>query len=142
MAETNSQESSSERDAAFESSDYKPVVLTLKKRKKKSKRRYSKGLEEIQRMERHMTRSTQRLTRAMDKGVTSYRKRSLSSAKKKRDGALQDFIPNTGWAISEAMQEASALPYDLARAMDTKQARKRLRRQLRLASRTLQIWRF
>ena len=34
--------------------EYKPIVLKLKKQKK-SKRRYSKGLEEIQKAERHLT---------------------------------------------------------------------------------------
>jgi len=118
-----------------------PIILTLKK-KKKSKRRYSKGLAEMQRMERHLTRSTHRMARATEKGISSYRKLNLKSARKKRDGVIRDFVPNTGLAISRAMREASPIPYDVARAMNTKQNRRRLRRQLRSLSRTLRAWRW
>ena len=120
----------------------KPIVLKLQKTKSKKKRRYSKGLEEAQRMERHLTRSTHRMARAVEEGISTYRKRSSRSARSKRDGAIRDFIPNSGLAMSRAMKEASAVPYDLARAMNTQISRKRLRRQLRSASRTLRRWRW
>ncbi|MFC1936347.1 hypothetical protein ACFLYP_01625 [Chloroflexota bacterium] len=121
----------------------RPIVLTLKKKKKKKgKRRYSKGLEEMQRMERHLTRSTHRMASAAEKGISSYRKSSIKSARKKRDGAIRDFIPNSGTAVSRALEEASPIPYDIARAMDTPQNRKRLRRQLRAISRALRAWRW
>lgn len=119
-----------------------PIVLNLKKGKKKSKRRYSKGLEEFQEMERHLTRSTHRMARATEKGIRYYRQRSRKSAQKKRDGVIRDFIPNSGLAMSEMMREASPIPFDLARAMDTKQNRRRLRRQLRSMSRALRAWRW
>jgi hypothetical protein len=118
-----------------------PIVLTLKK-KKKSKRRYSKGLEEIQRMERHLTRSTHRMARAAEKGISHYRKRSIKSARKRRDGVIRDFVPNSGLAMSRVMREASPIPFDIARAMNTKQNRRRLKRQLRSMSRTLRAWRW
>ena len=121
----------------------RPIILTLKKKKKKrSKKRYSKGLEEVQRMERQLTRSTQRLTRAADKGITTYRKLSIKSAENKKDGAVLDFIPNTGIAMSRSMREASTIPYDVAKAIDTPQNRKRLKRQLRSLSRSLRTWRW
>lgn len=120
---------------------YKPIVLKLNK-KKKRKIRYSKGLEEIQRMEGHLTRSAQRIARATEKGITSYRKLSIKSAKKKKDGAIRDFIPNSGIAMSRSMREASQLPFDIAQAMDTPQNRKRLKRQLRGISRSLRSWRW
>ena len=119
----------------------KPIVLTLKN-KKKSKRRYSRDLEEIQRMERHLTRSTYRMAKAAEEGISYYRKLNRKSAKKKRDGVIRDFVPNTGLAMSRAMREASPIPYDFARALDTKQNRQRLRRQLRSLSRTLRAWRW
>jgi len=118
-----------------------PIVLTLKK-KKKSKRRYSKGLKEIQRMERHLTRSTHRMARATEKGISYYRKLNIKSARKKRDGVIRDFVPNSGLAMSRSMREASPIPFDIARAMNTKQNRKRLKRQLRSVSRTLRAWRW
>ncbi len=120
----------------------KPIVLTLKKKKsKKKKRRYSRGFEETQRMERHLTRSTHRMARAVEEGISTYRKRSSRSARSKKDGAIRDFIPNSGLAMSRAMKEASPIPYDLARAMNTRDQQKRLRRQLRSFSRTLRRWR-
>ena len=118
-----------------------PIVLNLKG-KKKSKRRYSKGLEEFQEMERHLTRSTHRMAKATEKGFRYYRKRSRKSARKKRDGVIRDFIPNSGIAMSQVMREASPIPFDLARAMNTKRNRKRLRRQLRSMSRALRAWRW
>jgi hypothetical protein len=121
---------------------FKPIVLELKKKKRKSKKRYTKELEEVQRMEGHLTRSAQRMARATEKGITSYRKLSIKSAKKKKDGAIRDFIPNSGIAMSHSLREASQLPYDIAKAMDTPQNRKRLKRQLRGLSRSLRILRW
>jgi hypothetical protein len=139
---TEKNEDRTEVEAASSQSERKgPIVLTLNK-KKKSKRRYSKGLEEMQRMERHFTRATHRMAKATEKGISYYRRRNLKSARKKRDGVLRDFVPNTGLAMSRAMREASPIPYDLARAMNTKQNRKRLRRQLRSISRTMRTWRW
>ena len=119
----------------------RPIVLSLKK-KKKSKRRYSKGLKEIQRMERHLTRSAHRMARATEKGITTYRKLSIKSARQKKDGAILDLIPNSGIAMSRSLRIASTIPYDISKAMDTPQNRKRLKRQLRSISRSLQTRRW
>jgi hypothetical protein len=119
----------------------KPIVLRLKK-EKKSKRRYSRGLKEIQLMERHLTRSSYRMARAAEEGISYYRKLNRKSARKKRDGAIRDFVPNTGLAMSRAMREASPIAYDIARAINTKQNRRRLRGQLRSLSRTLRTRRW
>jgi hypothetical protein len=119
----------------------RPIVLSIKK-KKKRKRRYSKGLKEIQRMERHLTRSADRMARATEKGIKTYRKLSTKSARQKKDGAILDFIPNSGIALSRSLRIASTIPYDISQAMDTPQNRKRLKRQLRTISRSLQIRRW
>ena len=117
-----------------------PIVLNLKVKSKK-KRRYSKGLEEIQQMERHLTRATHRMARGIEKGIAQYRLKSLKSAKKKKDGAIRDFIPNTGIAMTHTLKEISPVPHDVSRAINTKPMRKRVRRQLRGLRRTLRIWR-
>jgi len=117
-----------------------PIVLNLKKKQKK-KRRYSKGLEEIQQMERHLTRASHRMARGVEKGIANYRIKSIKSTKKKKDGAIRDFIPNSGIAITHALKEVGPVPHDVARAMNTKPMRKRVRRQLRGFRRTLRIWR-
>jgi hypothetical protein len=139
MAETNTDKHVDDQQRPEQ---YKPIVLELKKKKKKSKKRYTKELEEVQRMEGHLTRSAQRMARATEKGITSYRKLSKKSAGKKKDGAIRDFIPNSGIAMSHSLREASQLPYDIAQAMDTPQNRKRLKRQLRGISRSLRISRW
>ena len=115
-----------------------PIVLNLKKKQKK-KRRYSKGLEEIQQMERHLTRASHRMARGVEKGISNYRLKSIKSAKKKRDGAIRDFIPNSGIAMTRALKEVGPVPHDIARTINTKPMRKRIRRQLRGIRRTLRI---
>lgn len=125
---------------SYQSNIKAPIVLDFKK--KNRKRRYSKGLEEIQQVERQFARSTHRIARASEKGIASYRKLSTKSAKKKKDGAIKDFIPNSGVAMSRALREASSLPKDFAQMANTKQNRKRLKRQLRALSRTLRVWRW
>lgn len=126
---------------SYQSNIKAPIVLDFKK-KKNRKRRYSKELEEIQQVERQFARSTHRIARASEKGIASYRKLSTKSAKKKKDGAIKDFIPNSGVAMSRALREASSLPKDFAQMANTKQNRKRLKRQLRALSRTLRVWRW
>ena len=100
----------------------RPIVLNLKG-KRKSNRRYSKRLEEIQLMERHLTRASHRMARAFEKGIAKYQDSSTKSAKKKRDGAIRDFIPNSGIAMSRALKEAYLVPSDIARAFNTKPMR-------------------
>jgi hypothetical protein len=99
-------------------------------------------MEEIQEMERHMTRSMHTVARASEKGIRSYRKLSAKSARKKRNGAILDFIPNSGEAMSRSLREASELPSELAQIVNTRQNRRRMRRQLRALSRTLRAWRW
>jgi hypothetical protein len=112
----------------------KPIVIKLKKKKKK--KRYSREYKEIQRVERHFTRSSHRAAKAMEKGASSYNKRRDKSARRKRDGAVLDFFSNSGWATSKSFREISPIPYDMAKAMDSKS----VRRQLRRASRAFKVW--
>jgi len=120
-----------------------PIVINLKKKSKnnknKKKRRYSKGLEEIQQMERHLMRASHRMARAVEKGISNYRGESTKSSKKKRDGAIRDFIPNSGIAMTHVLKEAGPIPNDIARALNTKSMRRRLRRQLRGIPQALRI---
>ena len=115
-----------------------PIIINLKKKRKK-KRRFSKGLEEIQAMERHLTRASHRIVRGAEKGIANYRRNSLRSAKKKRDGALRDLIPNSGIAMTHALKEVGAVPNDIAQALNTKPMRRRIRRQVRGLRRSLRL---
>lgn len=104
---------------------------------KRKKRRYSKGLKEIQQFERSLSKASTRVARAVAKGMETYRKRSATSALKKRDGALRDFSVNFADGLGKTMRVLSGVPSDLAKAVNTPRARKRMRRQLRAASRVL-----
>jgi hypothetical protein len=136
MSETNVEEKTEVQSSAQHDPSPEPIVVNLKQ-KKKRKRRYSRGLEEIQQMEPHLTRSTHRMSKAIEKGIATYRKRRKVSARKMKDGAIINFIPDSAWAMSRALEEASPIPYDIARAMTTKRSRKRIRRQVRMVSRTV-----
>lgn len=114
----------------------KPIILKFKKKKKK--KRYSRELMEIQRIERHLTRSSHRVAKGLEKGFSTYIKRRDRSAKNKRDGAVRDFLLNTGWATTRAFREITPIPYDMAKAMDSRG----LRRQLRRVSRAFRVWRW
>ena len=118
----------------------RPLVIDLRGKKKagrKKRRRYSPGLEEVQEFEVHVTRASHHIARATEKGLAEYRARSQKSAQKKRDGAMRDFLPNSGQAMTVALQEASKLPLDLARVVNTPQNRKRIKRQVKYLSRSL-----
>ena len=108
-----------------------PIVVERKKKKKKKK--YSKGLKEAQRMERRAADAAERLARAVADGLTVYRKERDKSARKKKDGALVDLIPNAAEGMGEAMRVASKAPVDLAKAVNTK----RVRRQMRAVARMM-----
>lgn len=83
-----------------------PVVYKRKRKKKKKKKRYSRGLKDFQRSENEFSKTANRLTKAA-RTVTGdpltsaareftqgYRRRRRKSARKRRDGALQDIVVN------------------------------------------------
>lgn len=115
-----------------------PIVL---ERKSKKKRRKSKGLEDAQDLEAAVSRALRRAARAGAKGTSEYDRARRRSARKKRDGAIRDFVPNMGEALSEGLREASAIPADVADSLDTKATRRRVRRRTRDVSEALRTWR-
>ena len=101
----------------------------------KKKRKYSKGLKELQQLERTVSKTSTRVARAVAKGMATYRKRSDKSSYKKRDGAIRDLAVNLAAGLGKTLRGLSDVPSDLAKGLDTKRARKRARRQVKLASR-------
>jgi predicted nucleic acid-binding Zn-ribbon protein len=118
----------------------KPIVLEYKSKKKK-KRRYSKGLEDVQEVEAGLSRAIRKATSAIAEGTATYDKARRKSARQKKDGAIRDFIPNMGEALSESLREASDIPADVADTLNTKSNRRRLRRRIRDVSDALDTWR-
>ena len=103
--------------------------------RKKKKRKYSKGLKELQRLERTVSKTSSRVARAVAKGMATYRKRSDKSSFKKRDGSIRDFGVNIAAGLGKTLRVLSGVPSDLAKGLDTKRARKRTRRQVKIAAR-------
>ena len=88
-------------------------------------------------LERMGDEAAGRVARAVSKGMATYRKRSDKSSLKKRDGSLRDLGVNLAAGFSRTVRELSGVPYDLAKGFSTKRSRKRVRRQVRAASRLL-----
>jgi hypothetical protein len=127
-------------------SEIRPIVIEYKKRRKKNRRdddeeRYSKGLENIQRLEGNLTRVAKRSANAFSKGIDTYEQERNRSAKEKKDGTLKDFVHNSAKAASTSMKEASELPVDIAEALGGRSYRRRARRGLRRISGTIRLFR-
>jgi len=128
--------------------EVKPIVLKLKKRKKKAKaggeggkEKYSPGLEDVQRAEGDMVRIAQRASKALTKGIDAYEHGRPKSAKGKKNGAIEDFMDNSAKAASAYIKEVSELPVVIAESVSRTSLRKRLRRSLRRASGAIRMWR-
>ena len=137
-----------DRSGSEPGSALKPIVLKFKKSKKKDKsvdaerkEKYSRGLEDIQRLEGNVVRISQKATKALSKGMDVYERERQQSAKEKTDGVIKDFIHNTARAGSAYLKEAADIPLDLAEAVSPRSYRKRLRRNLRRASKFIRLWR-
>ena len=117
----------------------KPLVIDVKKSKKK--RKYSKGLKEVQVAGRRMTRTSSRMINAVSKGMGAFRKASDKSARRKRDGVIRDFGVNSAKGLGRSLRESSRVPLELAKAMDNRVSRRFVRLQLRAASRFSRVLR-
>lgn len=129
-------------------SDMKPIVIEYKVRKKKGKstsnddqEKYSEGLKDVQVLEGNMVRVAKRAARAASKGLDTYEQERQRSAKEKTDGAIEDFFNNSAKATSAYLKEASEIPVDIVEAIDTESYRKRMRRNLRRASKFMRLFR-
>jgi hypothetical protein len=114
--------------------DMRPIVINIKK-KKKNKKRYSRGLKDLQQTGRGFTKISSRIARSVYKGMQQFRKASDKSASKKRDGALRDLMLNMGKASSKSLRISSRVPLDIAKTLNQRSGRRIFRRQLSLMSR-------
>jgi hypothetical protein len=110
-----------------------PIVVKIDR--KRRKKRYSRGLRDIQTTNRGMTRASRRLVQAVDAGMTRYLKESDRSARKMRDGAWRDYGLNIADAFGAGLREASGVSSDLARTFNTRGSRKSMRRALKAVAR-------
>lgn len=127
--------------------DVKPIVLEYKREEektttdKKSKAKYSKGLEDIQTLEGDVLRVTQKAAKAFSKGIDTYQAEREKSAEEKTDGSIEDFVHNSAKAMSASLKEASDIPVDIAESINTDSYRKRLRQALKETSKAISFWR-
>lgn len=101
----------------------------------KKNRKYSKGIKNIQKIERRYAKASRRISKAIKKGVDTYLKRRDKSSQKKRDGAIVDSFINVSKGISDGLVDASPAFYDISKGINllgsTKRQRRRIRRQVR-----------
>jgi hypothetical protein len=112
-----------------------PLVIDVEVTRKKRKKRYTRGLRDLQTTNRGMARASRRLVRAVARGISTYIKESDKSARKKRDGALRDAGLNMADALGTSLREISGIPRDVAKTLSTKGWRKATRRTLKASAR-------
>lgn len=96
--------------------------------KKKKKKKYSRGLKQVQRTALSIAKANRRVARAVAGGFAQYYARSDESGRKKRDGAIRDAVKNWAKGLSKAIRKSSGAPNDLASAFRTKRARRQIKR--------------
>ncbi|MEW6736395.1 MAG: hypothetical protein AB1489_34200 [Acidobacteriota bacterium] len=110
-------------------------IRTVRVIKKAKKKRYSKGLKDLQKFEDGLSKSARRISRALASGLTTYRKRRNKSASKRRDGAIRDGLVNWSKGLGKTLRKASDAPYDIAKSVNSKKITRELRRAFRFITR-------
>ena len=113
--------------------DTAPILVHVDR--KRRKKRYTRGLRDVQTTNRGFARVSRRLVRAVARGMTTYLKESNKSARKKRDGAWRDYGLNVSDAIATSLREASGIPRDLVRTVSTRRWRRAMRRSMKATAR-------
>jgi ribosomal protein L14 len=105
------------------------VPDTVKIRKKKNySSRQARRCGEI---EKRVSKSLRRVSKAVDNGVSTYLEKRDKSARKRRDGALVDFYQNAAVGISQALSESAPVLSDFAEMVNSRRSRKAIRRAVR-----------
>jgi len=116
-----------------------PNVISVKKKKK---RKYSRGLRDVQVAGRRSSKISARVMRSVSDGFDEFRKASDKSARRKRDGVIRDFGLNSAKGMGRSLRESSRVPLEFAKALDNRLSRRFVRLQLRTASRFSRVLRF
>jgi len=107
-----------------------PIIYRTSK--KKGKRKYTKGLKSVQRLGRGMVRASERMGSGLDRGLSSFRSRTESSSKKKKDGAIIDSVKNFTKGAGKTLRTASRAPNDVLKKVDTKLITRQVRNAMRI----------
>ena len=122
--------------ATIQDDDVNPVIVVSvnsdggesNRKKKKGSSRAARRLEDI---ENRASRSLHRVTKAVNRGVLTYREKRDRSERKRRDGALVDFCVNVATGVSEAVADSTPVLTDIAKAFSTRRRRKQVRKLVR-----------
>jgi hypothetical protein len=106
-------------------------VIVEERRKKKKKRGSSRAARRLEDVESRVSEAVRRVTRGVDSGVDRYIARRNRSARDRRDGALVDFGTNVARGTTKAVRDSSPALIDVAKIVNTKRLRKRIRKALR-----------
>ena len=122
---------SSDRPGAVQIILTAPVVYDFRSKKGRRKKKYSRGLKDVQRLEDGLSQASQRLGRAIERGLRTYRRRRNKSARRKKDGPIRDGLENVSIGFGRALRVASDAPYDVARKVNSKRFSRNLRNTVR-----------
>ncbi len=86
-------------------------------------------------VERNLYRAARRTARAAEAGVRRYEKVRRRSARRERDGAVVDLLPNVARGVAATAGRLAPVPVDLARAATPRSVRRITRRSVRAAAR-------
>ena len=108
-------------------------------RSKKSggRKRRKPRLKDADRTERYLYRAAARTVDAADLGLRRYDKARKRSARRRRDGALTELLPNMAEGMTAAGGRLALVPFDLFRAGWTASARRAARRTVSGSARAL-----
>ena len=108
--------------------------LLINSKKKKKKRKYSRGLRELQLTGGRLTNIGDQMARSSSKGMRRFRSESKASARERQDGAIRDLGLNMAKGLGASLEAARPIPEDMARALSTRGSRKAMRRQMKIAA--------
>jgi len=91
-----------------------PIVVETKKHKKKFSNTAARTLQEF---EDGMTKSAQKISKAVQQGLDAYEAARKESAASKKDGAFRDYLHNQSKALRKALPLAAEAPSDLLDAI-------------------------
>jgi hypothetical protein len=106
-----------------EATEAPPTVVKVK-----HKGTSSRGTRRLTDIEKRVSKSVRRVTRALDRGVDTYIEHRDKSKAARKDGVLVDFVENVSYGVSRAVSEASPIVHDVAEALNTRRMRSNIRR--------------
>jgi hypothetical protein len=131
MAQTPNQPSSSSKTGAPATETTSHVYISVDEPRRKKKRGSSRSSRRLTDIENRASKALRRVSKAVDKGVKTYRDKRDKSQRKTRDGALVDSYENAAVGIAEAVAQSSPVLTDFAKAVNTRRRRKEVRRLVR-----------